>query len=681
MAQSPPIPEINQEELIERLFPIQDEEMDYESVYEMLLQLYLNPININFADSETLQSTYLLSPTQINNLIQYRQVNGPLISLYELQAIPGFDLETIEKLLPFVIIESSPQKTKRFIERLKSEEQSYFLFRHRKVWENRRGFLPPDTSRNGTLSTRYLGDPNDLYLRFRVQHSRDFSIGFTMDKDAGEQFIWDRKTARFGFNFLSYHFTRYEVGKWKTISIGDFQASFGQGLVFGAGYSLGKGAETVPIVKRNTNGIIPYTASMEFGFFRGIGTTYSHKNWLFSLIASNTSRDGRGSVSLDSLENEFNHINSFNQSGLHRTPSEISTKRQFREYNLGTNIQYLHRSGKFNSGINYLMTKFDRSWIRDPRPYNHFEFAGQINQIGSIYSNFSWKNFLFFGESGISKSGGMGSVFGFISSLNPKIDFSLLWRKYDRDFHSFYGNSFSEGTRPINEQGTYLGLEIRPAKQWKVNGYFDFFRFPWLKYRLYAPSSGHEMLLRLAFSPRKDLRAFIQIREEQKDRNLSDSGEPSLPYRVTTLKKLNGLISLEYNIYKNLFWRSRILFSRVNDQFAITRGFMVLQDLNFKKERWKITGRFALFDTDNYDTRIYAFENNVLWTFSIPAFSGQGQRYYLLGEFDLNPKITAYLRFAKTSYTDRESIGTGLQTIEGTGITETTFLIRYFLNR
>ncbi|HSF52508.1 MAG TPA: helix-hairpin-helix domain-containing protein [Algoriphagus sp.] len=678
-SQSPPKPTIDMEAFMERLFPIQEEDLDYESIYEVLFQLYLNPIDINRADAEVLQATYLLNPGQISNLISYRTEFGPLLSLYELQAVPDFDLQTIENLLPFITLGDSGLKSKKFWQRVQEEEQAYLLFRHQRTWETRRGFTPSDTSSNGTISSRYLGDPNNVYLRFRIQHARDFSMGITLDKDAGEHFTWDGKTARYGFNFFSFHFTRYFVGKWKTIALGDFQASFGQGLVFGAGYTLGKGAETVPTVRRSSIGILPYTAAMEFGFFRGIGATRQFKNWQASVIASQAARDGRISVSADTLDAPEDIISSINQSGLHRTSSELSTKNQFQETNLGGNIQYSHSSGRFQFGANSLFSRFDRPWIRTPQLYNRFEFAGQSNLVSSLYFNYNWKNFFLFGESARSQSGGTGTVLGFVSSLSKTVDFSLLWRKYDRNFHSFYASGFAENTRPINEQGVYLGIQVRPQKRWKINAYYDFFKFPWLRYRVYAPSKGYEWLARISYQPTRNLVAFIQIREEQKDRNLADSGEPALPYLVQPVKKLNGLLSLEANLSKNLFLRSRILLSQVKIEEKVTHGFMILQDVQYGRNKWRLTGRVALFDAETYDNRLYAFENNVLWTFSIPAFSGQGMRFYLLGQFQLTPKLTAYLRFSRTTYTDREIISSGLQTIEGPRQTDTALMIRYFL--
>ena len=682
IAQEPPKKEIDLESFMERLFPIQEGDLDYESIYEVLLQLYLNPIDVNRANAETLSASYLLDPSQINNLLAYRAKFGFLISLYELQAIPGFNLTTIEQIQPFLTLGTGgSNQTQSFWNRVTSEEQAYFLMRHRRTWETRKGFTLPDTSSTGKISNRYLGDPNEFYLRFRIQHARDFSLGFTLDKDPGEQFTWDSKSARYGFNFFSFHFAKYYTGKWKTIALGDYQVQFGQGLVFGAGYSLGKGSETVPTVRKSSIGILPYTAAMEFGFFRGAGLTYQSGGWQSSLIASYAPRDGRASSSLDTLNTEDLTINSFNQSGLHRTQSELSTKNQFRELSLGGNVQFSPKSGKLQIGSNYLFTRFNHAWIKEATLYNQFDFAGQSNHVGSVYMNYNWKNFFLFGESAMSQSGGKGNIIGFVSSLSKQIDFSLLWRKYDKEFHSFYASAFAESTRPANEQGVYLGIQIKPIPKWKINAYYDFFRFPWLRYRLYAPSTGYEWLARITFQPARNLTAFFQIREEQKDRNLSDSGEPSLAYQIRPLNKINGLVSLEYQVSKEFFFRSRILFSRVDYNDKKSTGFMILQDAQYSFSKFRITGRIALFDSDDYDTRLYAFENNVLWTFSIPAFAGQGMRYYLLGQYQVNSQLTAYFRFSRTSYTDRETISSGLQEIEGDRQTETTLLLRYMLHR
>lgn len=679
--QVPPRPTIDLEDFADRIFSFPEENIDYESLYEVLFQLYLNPIDINKADKELFQGSYLLNEDQINSLIAYRNLFGELISLYELQAVPGFDVQTIDRIIPFITLEDRQGRSQKFFKRLQNEEQAYFLFRHRRTWETRQGFTPQDTTVSRRISSHYLGDPNELYVRFRIHHARDFSIGFTLDKDPGEEFKWDKKSARYGFNFTSFHLTRYFIGNWKVISIGDFQASFGQGLVYGAGYSFGKGAETVPTIRRNSRGITPYTAAMEFGFFRGVAATYQFKEIQVSLLSSFTPKDGQIQTTIDSIGEPQSFISSFNQSGLHRTPNEINGKNKFREISIGGNIQYAHPTGKFQTGTNFLLTRFDQPWIRAMRIYNKFEFSGRQNSVGSIYFNYNWRNFNFFGETAKSQSAGMGTVIGMVSSLSKQVDFSLLWRKYDRNFHSFFANSLSESTQPANETGIYMGIEIRPNPRWKINAYYDYFKFPWLKFRIYAPSNGSEWLTKVAFRPSKTLTTFVQIRAEFKERNSADTGEPSLRFQVKPISKYSGLISLEYQVTKSLFLRSRVLMSFVAFEAQTLKGFMILQDIKFGQQRWKITSRIALFDTENFESRLYAFENNVLWTFSIPALSGQGMRYYLVGQYAFSPKLTAYCRFARTSYTERETISSGLQMINGSQQTETTLLLRYMLHR
>jgi hypothetical protein len=664
------------QQLIERLFPIQEEDVDYEALYELLTELYQNPLEINRVSREELAGTYLLSPPQIQAFLNHRSQSGEFLSLYELQSLPHWDSATLDNILPFLTLETEKSSPKSFLERLRSEENKYLIFRHRRTLELRRGYQNDPTV---NPSSRYLGDQNDLFLRFRIQHAKDFSLGFLLEKDAGEALVWDPKTSRYGFNFASFPHIRYNLGKWKTLSLGDFQASFGQGLVFGAGFSLGKGAETVPTVRRSTLGILPYTSSLESGFFRGIGITRLLRSWQSTLIFSSIEKDGRLASPLDTSGNSSQEITSLSQTGLHRSQSELSTKNQLRETNLGTNIQYQARSGKWSAGINALHTQLSIPWVRSPNRYNQFEFSGRSNTVGGMYFNVSWKNFSFFGESARSSSQGQGTVMGFVSSLSKTVDFSLLWRRYDRDFHSFYATAFAEGTRPINERGTYLGIQIKPSSKVKLNALVDIFRFPWLKFRVYAPTQGQEWLARLSYQPRKNLHASIQMKQERKMRNQAIE-EPTTPnYTLVPILKNQVQANLELGVSPEFSFQSRILWNQVILDQANTQGWMLLQDISFKQEKWKLTARMALFDTETFDNRLYTYEHNALGAFAIPAFSGKGSRQYLLVQYRIHPKLTAYFRIAQTRYADREVISSGMQEITGPIQTDTVLVLRYVL--
>lgn len=678
IAQETVKPVLDIQQLMERLIPIQDEELDYEALYELLVELYQNPLEINQVTADELQATYLLSTQQIQSLLEHRRTWGEFLSLYELQTLPNWDSTTLVTILPFLTLETTKKSSKPFFELLRSEENNFLIFRHRRTWELRKGYSKNDSTVQPT--SRYLGDPNDLFLRFRVQHVKDFSLGLILEKDAGEILTLDRKTSRYGFNFASFHFTRYGIGKWKTISLGDFQASFGQGLVFGAGFSLGKGAETVPTVRRSSLGLLPYTASIETGFFRGIGLTRQMGPWQSSLMVSSIGKDGRVMESIDSLGQTPQTLTSLSQTGLHRSLSELSTKNQVRETNLGSNLQYSATAGRWSAGLNFLHSQFSIPWIRNATSYNAFDFSGQSNQVGSLYANLSWKNFAFFGESARSSSQGKGTVLGLVSSLSRTVDFSLLWRSYDRHFHSLYATAFAEGTRPSNERGIYLGFQLKPSATLKLNAYVDFFTFPWLKFRVSTPSSGQEWLVRWSYQPQKNKQVNVQVKQERKMRNLTEELETTPTQQVGTILKSHAQVSLELDISSQMSSRSRILWNQVTFDRKKTQGWMLIQECSFFRENWKLTARMALFDTDTFDNRLYAYEQNAVGTFTIPAFSGRGSRQYLLVQYRIHARLTAYFRVAQTIYSDREVISSGMQEISGAKQTDTVLLLRYALH-
>jgi hypothetical protein len=670
------ISSLNMENFAEEILSNQSEE-DQEDLLENLLQILSQPIDLNTCTREDLASLLILSPLQIQSFFDYRNENGQLINLYELQAIPDFDLEIIRKLLPFVrLYTNESNRYGSFLKRIRQEKDAYLIMRYSRTLEQRRGFTPTDTLKNGNLTSRYLGDPNQIFGRFRVQHARDYSLGFTIEKDPGEQFIWDPVTKRYGFNFFSYHLTLYQKGRWKTLTFGDFRAQFGQGLVMGGGFGIGKGAETITTVRRSSTGLNPYTSAMESGFFRGVGGTYLLRNWELTFLLSNAPRDGNVEPSIENQQSGV--IRSFQTSGLHRTPTEISYKNTIRELNLGFNAQY--RSSKLLAGYTALITSFDKPYVRNSLVYNQFEFSGQENQVHGLYFNYLIGNVYAFGEWAVSSIGGIGRIFGMMGSLDKKLDFAMLSRNFDKNFHSFYGSSFGESSRPINEKGLYMGINYRFNPRWNWSMYYDVFEFPWLKFRLYSPSNGDEWMSRLTYKPMRNIKLFVQYREERKLRNLPSS-DPGINYLVSEGLKRNFLFHIEGLVRKPWSFRTRIQGSSYQFNQKLTKGFAMSQDVHADFNQWRFSTRIALFDTEDFDNRQFFFERNVLWAFSMPALHGQGMRHYFLTQYKMNNKLTFWLRWAQTIYTDREIISSGLQQINSNRQTDIVFQLRYQMNR
>ena len=504
-AQEHPRKEINLDEFIQNLFSQPSEDVNYEDLYESLFQLYTNPLDLNAATRDELAATYILSEAQLNAFFAYRAQNGSLLSVYELQAIPYFDLPSIHRLLPFVEVRNPRAGSQPFWQRLVQEPNNYLLVRYGRVLERKKGFSPADTNRRGEVNPRYLGDPGQVYTRFRVSHARDFSFGFTLEKDAGEAVAWQPRTKQYLSDFISFHGMLENRGRWKKLVAGDYQLQAGQGLLLGAGFVMGKGAETITTVRRNQLGIRPYTSAMESGYFRGAAATYALGPFELTGFYSGTRRDAALPEEADTLDGFAGdgYIRSVQGTGYHRTAREIAAKRNIREGMAGSNVTYRNRPNTLQLGATALLNRYSVPLVRKPSDYNGFEFNGRDNWNVSLSYSYLWQNVNLFGEVARSKSGGAGLVSGLIASLTPKVDLTLLYRRYDRHFHSFYGNAFGENTRNGNEHGLYWGLKIIPLRKVTASAYYDQFRFPWLKYRVDAPSKGYEYLFKLAWQPTK----------------------------------------------------------------------------------------------------------------------------------------------------------------------------------
>lgn len=654
------------EAFIENLFPIQDEDINYEDIYEQLLQYYLNPLNLNTASGEELRSLYVLGPIEINNFLSYRENFGALLSIYELQAVPGFTLESIERLLPFVTLEEKASDEGTLLNRIINSENRYLIKRYERTLETKRGYTPADTLSGGRLSSRYAGDPNKIYTRFRSTRAGDYSIGFTAEKDPGETFGWNPEQKTYGFDFWSYHLMLQNKGKWQTIALGDYQMQFGQGLLLGAGFFVGKGAETITAIRRGHTGIRPYTSVLEDGYFRGAAATYKAGNFLITGFYSGARRDATIGETEGELDSEFPElfISSIRSSGFHRTQSEIDGKRKIGERITGANITYKDPKGAWLAGATAMHTQFSLPLQRQDRLYNRFEFNGKQNFNASAYYSYAFDNFNFFGEVATSSSGGIGMVNGVLAGLSTTLEAAILHRKFDKDFHSFYAAGFSENSRNVNEEGFYMGLKFTPSRKLKMAVYADRFEFPWLRFRVDAPSKGHEYLARISYTPSRNIHLYFQAREESKARNFSSESN-SLNLVPQGLKR-NYIMNVEFGNNENLQLRSRLQWSTFELGTSFTKGMTLVQDLNWQFGKFRLSSRLALFDTDDYDNRQYVFERDVLYAFAIPAYFGEGIRTYLLGQYKITRNTSVWLKWARTRYFDRDIIGSGLERIQGT---------------
>jgi len=657
---------LNLEDLIEEIARNSDLDIDYTLLYEDLLLLEEDPINLNSATMEDLQRLRFLTEFQARNLISYIGRHGPILSLFELQLIEGLDEKTIRMLLPFILIEEAqPSEQEPLLSSIKKGKHRLIL-RADQILEEKKGYASiSDSAYEANPNSRYLGSPLKGVLRYRYHYKDRIYWGVTAEKDAGEEFF--SGSNKQGFDFYSGHLLVNDIGKIKTLALGDYHLRFGQGLTLWSGISYGKTPYVLSIKKRQY-GITKYSSTEENRFLRGAGTTITLKNLDISAFYSRKKIDANIHY-LDTLHDDIENVTSFQVTGYHSIPSEVEDEDAISESIAGGNISY--GRDKFHVGLTLVNYHFSEKLMSDERPYNQFDFRGNSNtNIGFDYQ-VGWNKVNLFGEVSHSLGHGIAYLNGLLLNLHSLISLSVLYRDYQKDYYPFYSQAISENSTNKNERGLYLGTEIRPLKHLKVSAYFDAFWFPWLKYNVDAPSQGTDYMVRIDYYPSEILEIFCSLKEESKPRNRS--GElPSLNEIVDTrLTKFR--FQLAYWVSSNLQLRSRIELSRFRlDDDPLEHGYLVFQDILFRPEELplSISFRYAMFDTDSWDTRIYAYEHDLLYAFSIPALHQNGMRAYLLVKYSPLKYMDLWIRLAQTYYSHVQSIGTGLNEIPGKTKTE-----------
>ncbi|MFM8742574.1 MAG: helix-hairpin-helix domain-containing protein, partial [Cytophagales bacterium] len=143
IAQDNPRKEFDPASLVDEIFAMQDLNISYQDLYENYLQLLSNPYDLNKVTEEQLQSLYVLDIGQITALLRYRKEAGPFVSIYELQNVPNFSIELIQKISPFfMVVNPSASLNPTILHRISQNENNYFILRWARTLERQKGYLP-----------------------------------------------------------------------------------------------------------------------------------------------------------------------------------------------------------------------------------------------------------------------------------------------------------------------------------------------------------------------------------------------------------------------------------------------------------------------------------------------------------------------------------------------------------
>ena len=676
-------------EQVERLAEDGDEDADFEDLLENYIFFSENPVNINSTEVMRLVELHLLSVFQYEELQKYRRFYGDFLFLDELEMVEGFDEQTLAIIRPVVCIEKDQSKDKVTLNKMARYGKHQLVGRYEQVLEQQQGYAPIDDSALlAKPNSRYLGSPQKYQLKYTYNYRNKIRAGFVLEKDAGEMFFTDRVSDTLqkllgsqhhrGFDFLGFHLYAKDLGIVKAAVLGDYQIAFGQGLTLWSGMSFGKAGAGSSVMKQG-RGLTPKASASEYAFMRGAAVTLGGGPFSGTVFYSNRMVDANVSA-VDTLDSEAEFVSSLQETGYHRTIGELQDRHAIRQQMIGGHLAYAIAHLEVGYTVHH-------TWLSVPlqlRPshYNQYYFQGsQLTNQGLDFKYVKGK-YAVFGEVAMSynpdstalrpfdRLKAQGPAFAGLVGVTVKpagyLNFTVMYRDYGKAYQNLYSNAFGEGGRNQGQRGIYLGVEAAPAPYWNILAYADQFQFSWLTSQVNAPSRGHDYYLRISHSFSKRANAYLQFRSKTKMKNSTD-GMVFTHYPIFYTKNAVRF-HINYQIGWDLHCSNKVEYAHYrNEDGSNEHGYFLCQDIAYKPESkpYSLTFRYALFDAKDYNARIYAYENDVLYSFSVPALYGQGMRVYLLGKVKLFNALTLYARIGRTIYSDRDEIGSGLTLIEG----------------
>ena len=653
---------------IEAIAESENAEKDLSELEEQRAFLIRNPVDFNYASPDELIRSGILDELQVINLCKYRIKFGRLIALEELQVVDGFSNVFISSILPYFRLGQPLVDDKFKLSSLLDKGRHQLIVRGQRTLEKQAGFLPDE---NGYRA--YLGDPWKIFMRYKFTAGKYFSIGITGEKDAGEELF--KGTQPGGFDFYSAHLFIRPGRFLQAIAVGDYQLQYGQGLVAWSGLAFGKGAETI-LIKKQGLGISPYSSASETGFCRGLAASFGRPGRTLDLWLSNRNIDA-SFFPVDTALLEF-EVSAIRETGLHRNYDELRNKG-----NLQQRIAGLHFGSalmKFKYGYTFQYLDFSDKLFKGDDIYEQFDASGKsfINQ--SIDYSYIYRNWNFFGEVAVDKEFNIGSINGFIVGTDKKFSVSVLHRRFGKSYHSFTSNPFRESTRANNEIGTYVGWQYIFNKQLKLTGYVDVFEFPWLKYQVNASSSGHEFMSQFTYTPSRTTEIYVRYRFREKE--INDPLHSTVMDEVLPNLQNNLRFQVKFKSGSNWIFQSRIEQVKVTNFETLegwASGSAFFQDVQYKPmgKPFSIALRYSIFQTQNYDTRIYTYEQDMPGSFSIPSLYYGGQRIYAMLRYRIMQGVDCWVRIGRSMYPALETIGSTDDAINDNHRTDFKFQIRW----
>ena len=540
-----------------------EEELD-EHLVEHLERFLSSPLRINQQSLAVIKKSGLFTHYQMASLEDYRLCHGDVMSLTELAAIDGFGQDFTRWITPFISLESSGYPDNQRNALVSQEINVRGSLRH-----------------NESLKNNYS-------LKYHIEAGERLSAHFALSKSL------DSRVPDSYSGHIVWHFKRRSA----FITVGDFNARFGQGLTLWNGLALSGTARPSGYLRRSTS-LSPSSSFTGAYSFRGIAGEMTFNRLRISVMTA---------------------VSDFDPS--------------VRAYGImpAVNVSLLCRNGKIG------ITHFADFRVKDDR-------CNIPDMKTSFDIGYTVKGSDLFAETAYDwVSASAAALCGVVFPVGDDIRMASMLRLYPSGFNPSYSGAARSLTKCSNEYGVSVSGEFTCGQWMKINGMEGF----------------GSSIRRLSGFVSLD-GAYLPMAKEGNDQSLQIKALAEIRTIVSPSFSLKVRLSERYRTWDvpfrtdlrldlSYFTEMHTVNLRLNALKCKGYGLLSYIEYGLKNRSFNAFIRQGFFRIDNWDDRIYAYERDAPGSFNVPAFYGRGLWTAATGCWKFARWGRAYFRAAYTTY-------------------------------
>ncbi|MDO9549192.1 MAG: hypothetical protein Q7J65_09545 [Candidatus Marinimicrobia bacterium] len=538
-----------------------------EANLEIYLEVYLNnPLDwnrCNRADIEALPlNEYLL-----DRLTSLKNQHPKIDNWKEFQSITKLDKQELKVVQLFIILEQ------------KQLERDIQFMNYTSV------------NKKNTV------DLNKSLSRGKIEFGRRLSIGFIAESDQGERMLWDYRNVSVTMRSLSGQCV---------LGLSSFKMDWGHGLLFARSNLAFKSMSVAGNVLAGTPRFSAYVGSDENRYLQGV---YLSQQWKHLSLYSAVSSHRLDATIQDST------VQSFRETGIHSTDSEIAAKDTLRENTLCGGL--LYSDSRFLGGILVFQSHYS---------FPVSDYFNQSRQSGiSIYQKVDLGDWRFSGEVAALNSKEYAVIQGFVFQSN-QYTLGVQYRYFSDYFSTRLSSAMKEYSGSNgNEKGIYLGLQCKINQRNRAGGYIDFYSKNRSFEKGVEPFHGSEAVVYL--DHRRPAKHFINLRLK---RELSGAN----------IAKYQTTVSARYYFLKSISMSFRGIVNEIDHRRGTgTSVSLSVSDI----KTMELTVGTTQFYSPVYNTRIYLYEPGIPLRFNMVSLYGAGSRYFIIIQNRFRNDVTTAL--------------------------------------